>query len=155
MASTAAAVTFPLTTDDASQVTERQFGPFVAADLASLTLPLFTTTEPIRIESILARNTTAGTGTIRFWYAPSGTALGSGTALTAVEDMSGLTANNLFGFTLTNNTTIIPAGYTVGVVGASVATMSGLNLIINTRRGNFVASDSGELFHGRYTSAKL
>lgn len=89
-------------------------------------------------------------GTIRVWFAPSGTALASGTALTAAEDLSGgsWAANSVGTVTVTNGTTRIPAGSIVGFVAsaATVVTNFVVNVVLRKATG-CRTNDAGEKYY--------
>ena len=149
---TTALTTFTRTTDDAWAITEKSFTFPTAASLANGTYGLITTTEPCTVEFIAASNQTAGTaGTIRVYFAPSGTALASGTALTAAEnlDSTNYPANGTTMFsTLTNNTTVIAAGSTIGFVTASTpGTIAGFTMTIGLRKAGYYTNDAGSKFY--------
>lgn len=97
----------------------RPWGP------TSVTSPSFVASRPYQVKSIIARvevaGTDAGAVTAIVYMAPSGTALASGTALhTGTINLKGTAATNQV-LTL-GSTTLIPAGYAVGIAYTGVLT---------------------------------
>lgn len=139
------------TTDDAWALLPPIEGRFADATALNVTAVLGITTEPAYAHQIAFACQTASTaGTIRVWFAPSGTALASGTALTAAEDLSGgsWAANSSGTVTITNGSTIIPAGSQVGIVASSAGTVTnfGVNIILRKATG-MRTNDAGDKFY--------
>jgi len=147
MADTAAAITTPLTTDDAWAIHQ---GPRFSTNSTTLngTFILDVLHEQVDVEAIyMAAGTAYGAGTIRFWTSPSGTALASGTALSAAEDLTAIASNTSKKITLTGNT-LIPAGNRIGFVAASADTHGvGFCISFKYRKGGYITnSDSKKVY---------
>ena len=148
MATAGTALSFPISTDDVWALRLRSF-PIGAAANLNTTNVLFVTEEEIDIEQIIISAETAlASGTNRFWWAPSGTALASGTAITAADDFI-TAANSAVKLPLSAGATRIPAGSKVGLVGSANATGTGVNVTIVTRKGGYTTNDAG---NKNYTS---
>ena len=138
------------TTDDPWALLPSISGRFADATALNVTAVLGVTKEPSYAHQIMFGCQTASTaGTIRVWFSPSGTALASGTALTAAEDLSGgsWAANTNGLVTITNGTTLIPAGSSVGIVASSAGTVTNFTVDIQLRKAGFRTTDSGEKFY--------
>ncbi len=112
------------------------FGPFAAAAFTG-TVPLMILPEACDIEKITMRwSTASSSGTALFESAASGTAPGSGTALTGAELTSG-TANAPvdLSFVTTNPQINLPSGSLISFRAAGTATgLVGLMVQITTRK---------------------
>lgn len=118
------AITAPISNDNAWALTPSfSFVRFPASTDLNGTHVIGVLPEGGDIEAIYLTNTTAssGAGTITFYVAASGTALASGTAISAAEDLTTVTANTSKKVALINNTGFA-AGSRIGFVAASAST---------------------------------
>lgn len=142
---------FTKSTDDRELITEKAFWVDVGILNNNADITLFVMSEPGDIEYILVRHegTAPSAGTIRFYVAPSGTALGSGSALGAAEDGSGLTASTTFAYPITGNNTGLAAGTAVGLLTASTLDnmAEGLSITVGIRKGGYRTTDAGTKFY--------
>lgn len=122
-------------------------GPFAAAALANGDYTLFVTDRICTLDSVTVCADTAGTaGTMMLTVAPSGTAIGSGTDISAANDTTGLTAATVKAFTLLEPQayTNMAAGTKIGITTASnIATLAGCVFTIRVRTRDYRTTTSG------------
>jgi len=157
------ALTAPQYTGDINDwaIKEFHFGPYIGTAGSGITLgaasyPLMVLTETSDVVAILVRQGTAGAGaaaTLRFYQAPSGTALASGTAMSAAEDVqaASLAINTVGIVDLTAAShTNLPAGTVIGFVAAgTVAAIVGLEITVVLRKKAQRTTDAGNRFYTR------
>lgn len=121
------------------------FGPFNAANLNNIRVPLFVLDRDCDIESITLRWATSGSNhEITIYKAASGTALGSGTGIGS-GNTTGLTPNTPYSLGPLSEHQNLAAGTLIGIGGGSgLATLAGLVLTVRTKNRRSLQSDGNQ-----------
>lgn len=133
---------------DDAQLEDFAFGPFAAASLANGTYSLMALPYDCDIEAITIYQNVKGTqGDITFYVAPSGTALGSGTAISGANTWTSGTAATVQAIDITSTGTAnknLAAGTQFGFVTANtILTAAGVSFVVTLRRRPYRTTDAG------------